>query len=219
MTQGQRTITRLLRPGFTHYIWLEDKETRMQFMEDAEKEGFRFEDDVPPTKREAGDIMRIYPDKTLCFVGFVGHLAYHAMDGCNRQSVIRIDYKRYKAGEADFFIEREQKPIIPPKAVDEYDHSMMEGNTAFLVYDPDMQNNAAFFAWLYEEGFARWVHSPQWTPKVRWMYINMASMLYTIAFPGRYPSQCFGFHAVTVAEFQEIYGIFKKYQGLPPLQF
>ena len=93
------------------------------------------------------------------------------------------------------------------------------GTAAVIVYDDDLRNKAIFFDWLRAEGFNLWRHSKGWFDGVCWVYINIDSKLYARGIPGIPITRAFGRHAITIREFQDIYGIFKKYENLSPLRF
>lgn len=69
-----KTIESLLRDKKKIYVHLKDKKTALNFLRQAENEGFTFGDGVPPTKRKPDDYYAVMADKTLCFVGFAGRM-------------------------------------------------------------------------------------------------------------------------------------------------
>ncbi len=77
------------RAGRKVYMHLGDREIAAKFLQDAEAEGFHFSDGVKPTEREGDDLYALFPDLTMCYVGFVGRLAYQAVSD---PSICRADY-------------------------------------------------------------------------------------------------------------------------------
>ena len=70
------------------YIYLTNQEIGNDFLKQVEKEGYTFGDGTKPTQRNYEDIIAVNPDNTICYVGFIGRIAYQ----CNR--VIKIDYEK-----------------------------------------------------------------------------------------------------------------------------
>ena len=79
------------------FVYFRTQELCQDFMRAAEAEGITFGDGVKPTQRDVTDIFALHPDKTIAYVGFVGHMAFDA--GVR----VRVDYEKYLAGEEDFF--------------------------------------------------------------------------------------------------------------------
>ena len=67
-----------------------------RFMSAAEDEGFTFGDGVLPTQRVTTDIFAIHEDKTIAYVGSIGHMAFQA------NARVRVDYDKYISGEEDY---------------------------------------------------------------------------------------------------------------------
>lgn len=95
-----RTIKELINGEKKVYIFLRTKAIRYRFMSDAEREGITYEDKVRPTERLVDDIMALNPDGTICFIGFVGRICYHA----GGDTVIRVDYERYIDGQEKYIV-------------------------------------------------------------------------------------------------------------------
>lgn len=89
-----------------------------------------------------------------------------------------------------------------------------DGKTeAFLVYDVSLKSiHAPFYEWLREEGFTDTGYHGNYS--CRWAYVNITRKQYAYGMPGVALVQPIGNHAITIQEFEEIYGIYKKYQGL-----
>ena len=98
MKDGGRKITELVRGRGELYVLLRDSETGAGFMRAAGAEGFCFGDGVSAADRKAGDIMRIGEDRSICYVGFAGHMAF-ACGVKGGRPIDRIDYGKYIAGE------------------------------------------------------------------------------------------------------------------------
>ena len=92
-----RTIKDMLKVSDNEkvYVYCKDKETETRFLEDAQKEGFRF-GDILPTASHPAQIIAIEGMDQLAHVGSVGHMAFQA-GACTR-----IDYAKYIADEDDF---------------------------------------------------------------------------------------------------------------------
>lgn len=80
------------------YVYLKDKNTCIQFFEQAEKEGFRF--GKKPSENPTDNIIALEYNKQLSYVGFVGHMASQC--GSNHSRVI-VDYEKYISG-AEIFV-------------------------------------------------------------------------------------------------------------------
>lgn len=63
------------------------------FMLQAENEGFTFCDGVKPTERETDSILAVNGDKTINYVGFIGHTAYAGAEKIGNRKLIRIEYE------------------------------------------------------------------------------------------------------------------------------
>ncbi|MDO5413954.1 MAG: hypothetical protein Q4F78_00690 [Bacillota bacterium] len=98
------------------------------------------------------------------------------------------------------------------------DKSIGEGTAAVLVYDDSLRGFHAsdFKKYLEQEGFEKWY--PAHNYDMPWIYVNLNSKVYARGMPGIGMVSPFGKHAVTIEEFKAIYNIYKKYEGLLPLQ-
>lgn len=88
-----KTNKELANMGERVYVHLNDEETAMRFLRQAESEGFTFGDGVSPTDRHWSDLYAIHPDGTLNFVGTVGRIEYAS----GADSVVRIEYEEETA--------------------------------------------------------------------------------------------------------------------------
>lgn len=75
------------------YVYLDSVEIGKRFLQDAENEGFTFDDGVKPTQREADGIFAINDNMTINYVGFIGHMAYQMADKIGNQPLIKINYR------------------------------------------------------------------------------------------------------------------------------
>ncbi len=100
--ERQRTITELLNLKGRVYVYCANKAVAQRFMQDAENECFLFADGVNPTQRQADDIFAIYPNHTLNYVGWAGHMAFKSPKAVVGGPLIRVDYIRYITGEKKF---------------------------------------------------------------------------------------------------------------------
>ena len=75
------------------YVFLSDKTTGNTFLQNAEAEGFTFTDGTKPTDRHWSSIIAVNADKTINYVGFVGHIAFQNAKFIGKQPLIRIDYR------------------------------------------------------------------------------------------------------------------------------
>lgn len=92
------------------------------------------------------------------------------------------------------------------------------GTACFLVECNCISYDCDFINFLRSEGFSIW-DKHGFYDSVSWIYININSKIYAPGMPGISICETVGNHAVTIEEFECIYGIYKKYEGLPPLQF
>lgn len=88
-----KTIKELANMGERVYVHLNDEETAMRFLRQAESEGFTFGDGVSPTDRHWSDLYAIHPEGTLNYVGTVGRIEYAS----DADSVVRIEYEEETA--------------------------------------------------------------------------------------------------------------------------
>lgn len=102
---SQTAISNLLNLKGRVYVYLADEETGKQFMQQAETEGFTFRDGVKPTERPYDSIIALNRDRTINYVGFVGHMAFGVKaKKMGNEKLLRVDYKRYAAGEKHYLL-------------------------------------------------------------------------------------------------------------------
>ena len=101
-----KPIADLLQLKRQVYVYLPNRQMQQIFLTNAEAEGFTFGDGVKPTEREADDIYRIKPDRTICFVGWVGHMAFRSKDAHSAVPMIWVDYAKYTSGNRRYVIKR-----------------------------------------------------------------------------------------------------------------
>ena len=96
----KRTIEELMNLNGRVYVYLDNEETAEQFFTQAEAEGFMFDDGERPTARHRDCIMALNKNRTIGYIGFVGHMAFGSGTGSvGSESLIRVDYRRYRSGE------------------------------------------------------------------------------------------------------------------------
>lgn len=90
-----RTLSELLQQKGRVYVYLKDDTLAKRFLSEAEQEGFTFGDGVKPTRRQVSDLFALNRDRTINYVGFVGHMAFQNADHIGEEPLIRIDYAKY----------------------------------------------------------------------------------------------------------------------------
>lgn len=85
------------------YLYLGDAETRKQFAEDANLEGYRF-GETKPTVENVESIIALKGNCQLNYVGYVGTIDFQCNGGSNAKGHFhRIDYAKYKRGDKDYY--------------------------------------------------------------------------------------------------------------------
>ena len=99
------------------------------------------------------------------------------------------------------------------------DRSISEGKACFLIKDKSLFEgwDSFVYEWLRKEGFVSWGKKGDCS-RVDWVYININSKVYAPGIPGIRVTSEIGPHAITFDEFLLIYNIYKKYEGLKPLE-
>ena len=77
---------------FRIYVYLKTEELGKRFLRQAENEGFTFCDGAKPSRRETDSIFALNGDKTINYVGFVGHMAYGGAEKIGERTLVRIKY-------------------------------------------------------------------------------------------------------------------------------
>ena len=98
-----RTIKNLSKLNGRVYVYLANAEIGHRFLQQAEAEGFTFNDGAKPTERGYEEIMAINHEGTLNFVGTNGRIAYGS--GAKRigdEQLIRIDFEKYLSRNSDY---------------------------------------------------------------------------------------------------------------------
>lgn len=85
------------------YIYCKDERIGKQFMQDAEKEGYRF-GKIKPTENGWSNIIAVEHGLQLSFVGFVGHMNFQCGSSKN---LTRVDYEKYINDDKNFLFENE----------------------------------------------------------------------------------------------------------------
>lgn len=98
-----RTIKNLSKLNGRVYVYLANAEIGHRFLQQAEAEGFTFNDGVKPTERRCEEIMAINHDYTLNFMGTNGRIAYGSgVKQVGGEQLIRIDFEKYLSGDNDY---------------------------------------------------------------------------------------------------------------------
>ena len=96
--EKKRSIEDMMKLYGTKWGYLSTKRTFIQFMLDADAAGFRF-GVMSPLDMHYSDIIAVHDDRTLAYVGFVGHMAYRSgQEELGVKSFLRIDYERFISG-------------------------------------------------------------------------------------------------------------------------
>lgn len=91
-----KTIKSLSEMAGRVYVYLADSAIGEKFLQQAEQEGFTFEDGVKPTERHYSEIMAINHNHTINYVGFIGRIAYGSgAETMGNKKLIRIDFEKY----------------------------------------------------------------------------------------------------------------------------
>ena len=69
-----KTIKSLINPDKKVYVKMNGADNCKRFFCLAEKEGFLFGDSAKPTEKHPSDLIAVFPDKTLCYVGTYGRI-------------------------------------------------------------------------------------------------------------------------------------------------
>ena len=89
------------------YVYLANDEIGNKFMQQAEDEGFIFNDGAKPTSRCYAEIMAVNDNYTINFVGSVGRMAFGSgAETVNGQKLLRVDFEKYANGETDYMYHR-----------------------------------------------------------------------------------------------------------------
>ena len=103
--------------------------------------------------------------------------------------------------------------------MEEKELKIYQGSTeAFLVCDKSLEDcYAPFMEWLRDEGF-HLAHS-HGNYGCWWVHVNITRKQYAYGMPGVPLVTAIGKHAITIEEFQSIYSIYKKYDGMGIFSF
>ena len=82
------------------HIYLRDDKTAVEFLKDAENEGYRF-GKIKPTENHISDIIALEKNKQLSYVTFCGRVCFQSGGGRMKDEGLyhRIDYAGYKNGD------------------------------------------------------------------------------------------------------------------------
>lgn len=78
--------------GKSVYVYAEDNATAVQFLQDAESEGFMWSDGSKPTQNHTSDFYAVHTDMTINYLGAMGRTAFQ----CKSDSIFRLNYKEFK---------------------------------------------------------------------------------------------------------------------------
>lgn len=92
------TIENLFIYGDDVWVYFASEDIRRRFLADAKAEGFRL------PRRFCDCVCAVHTDRTVCYVGFVGHVRLGRGD--DGDGIRIVDYGRYIAGEEDCFYRR-----------------------------------------------------------------------------------------------------------------
>lgn len=71
------------------YVHLPSKAATLDFLKNAEKEGFLFGDGKRPTKKPLDDYYALHQDLTMNFIGFAGRLKWKS----GQDDILRVEYR------------------------------------------------------------------------------------------------------------------------------
>lgn len=78
------------------YVYLANDEIGNKFMQQAEDEGFTFNDGAKPTSRCYAEIMAVNDNYTINFVGSVGRMAFGSgAETVGQKHILRLNYEEY----------------------------------------------------------------------------------------------------------------------------
>ena len=98
-----RTIKKLSNVEGRVYVYLANAQVGEQFMQQAEDEGFTFQDGTLPSARCYDEIMAINHDMTINYVGTNGRIAFGAgAKTVGLENLIQVDYEKYLSEAKDY---------------------------------------------------------------------------------------------------------------------
>ena len=225
-----RTIGNLTSLEGKVCVYLESRTLGNLFLKNAEAEGFTFADGTKPTEKEWEPVIIVDKNWTLRYlVGMAAHMAFRNPKSVVGEPWIRIDYRKYLAGEENYFYEDEKEeekdPFTDEFAVHELNEigsgkagDLHSGEACFLVKGKEVEDMySPFWRWLREQGFHSWGRHGHFA-YVDWVYINVRSKIYAPGMPGIGLASPLFNHAITLEEFYTIWNIYSKYEGLSMLQ-
>ena len=103
-----RTIKELSNYMGRVYVYLANPKVGEQFLQQAEEEGFTFQDGSKPSARCYDEIMAVNHDSTLNYVGTNGRIAFGAgTQTIGSEKLIRVDYEKYQSGAENFYYRKD----------------------------------------------------------------------------------------------------------------
>ena len=98
-----RTIKELSKLDGRVYVYLANAEIGERFLQQAEDEGFSFQDGSKPSARCYDQIVAVNHDRTINYVGANGHIAFGSgVQTVGSEQLIRVDYEKFQSGANDF---------------------------------------------------------------------------------------------------------------------
>ena len=108
-TGKKRLIGDLLGKAPKVYIYIKNEKMFREFARQAEAEGINFGDGIKVADKPFDDILALNPDRTLCYVGFNGHLGFHHPE--EFKNILRVDYPLYISGCEKYTYTPQGKPF------------------------------------------------------------------------------------------------------------
>ena len=95
-----RRIADLIDHEHRVYLYFASPDAMEEFQRRAKSERIRFGDSIEADERKLAPIMRLLDDRTICYAGFAGTVAYHS----RQADILRVDFEKYAAGCTDYRI-------------------------------------------------------------------------------------------------------------------
>ena len=88
-------LREIIKEYGTVYIHLDGVKSEMEFLRQAENEGFLFGDGIKPTEKRHSDFFAIHSDGTINYLGTIGRIAYQA------HGVKTLEFSQLKQAHTD----------------------------------------------------------------------------------------------------------------------
>ena len=100
--EKKRSIEDMMKLYGTKWVYISSRRTFTQFILDADAAGFSF-GGMSPLDMHYSDIISVHDDRSLVYVGFVGHMAFQCgQEEMGGKPFLRIDYDKYISGRDDW---------------------------------------------------------------------------------------------------------------------